>query len=207
MFVVWRHQSAPHLSAFTIEAQYPISVVSYDQIKPFFQFLGLWHIAATPDVLQSSPNFTDCLHGEIDVRSINFLEEFPNTGIRPFSLASIADDSGVHQVHADSSQFRRLKSESSPTLGILARTSATDRRFGCCRTAFRISRCSASALLPCDAASCFSARATSSSTLRTTRFVAIASCSYLQSLIAIYRNNNCIAIANSHIAPRTPLSE
>ena len=63
MFVVRRHQSTPHLSAFFVEVQYPVSVACDNQIEPFFQFLGLGHVAAMPNVLQSSPNFTDCLHG------------------------------------------------------------------------------------------------------------------------------------------------
>jgi hypothetical protein len=51
MFMMRRHQPAPHLSAFFIKAQYPVGVIRHDQIKPFFKLPGLGKIAATPDIL------------------------------------------------------------------------------------------------------------------------------------------------------------
>lgn len=73
---------------------------------------------------------------------------------------------------------RHSKSASSPTSGILANTSARGRRLGSNRAARNISGCSASALRLWDAANCLSAKATSSSTLRTTRWVATGCASF-----------------------------
>jgi hypothetical protein len=63
MFMTRRHQAAPYLGAFFIEAQYPVSVDCHDQVKPSFQLPGLGKIATMPDILQSAPNLADGLHG------------------------------------------------------------------------------------------------------------------------------------------------
>jgi hypothetical protein len=75
MFMTRRHQAAPYLSAFIIEAQYPISVARDNQVKPNFQLPGLGKIATMPDILQPSSNLTDGLHGQIEFFSFDCLEK------------------------------------------------------------------------------------------------------------------------------------
>jgi hypothetical protein len=54
------------------------------------------------DVFESSPNLTYCLYGEIKISGIGCLEELLNAAICFLSLAGLADDIGVDQIHANS---------------------------------------------------------------------------------------------------------
>ena len=99
--------------------------------------------------------------------------------------------------------LRKLKPTSSPRLGMLGKTSATDRHLGRCKADFRISRCSVSALLPFDAACCLGASAVSLSTIRTIKlFVKERLRSNMPSLITFCRQCECPAIDDS--LARTP---
>ncbi len=186
MACLWRHQAPPHLGRIGIKSQYSIGILSNYKVQPSFKPHGMVLVSATADVFDAAPYLTNCLCRQIAFIARYRTEKMDDTWVGFSPLTCFANDVGIDEVHCRVQPLRRSKSASSPTFGMLASTSATLRRGGRLSAAFKISRCSASALRPLAAARCLSASATSSSTFRTTRLVAIVHLKKMQSMITYY---------------------
>lgn len=96
---------APTPGAFLIETQYPVGVVSDEQIEPFSELPDLRQIAAPPDVLEPSSNLADGLYREIEIIDVSYLNELRTPGLAFFPFrASLTTLMSIRytQVLADS---------------------------------------------------------------------------------------------------------
>src|ERR1700674_5039372 len=159
------------MRSFFVERQNRVRVGVRPPPQPTFQEIRLLNVASVPQAFNTGPQLTHGDHRQIQRYGVTarHLEEFPNAVLGPLALANLTDDIGIHEIHCQPrrSTCSRRKSSSSPTFGIAASTAANGRRFVPASAAFKISRCSCSALRFRFAARRFSASTNSAGKFRT----------------------------------------
>jgi hypothetical protein len=149
---MWNPQPPPYLRDLRIEGEDRVSVLPGDRAEPTRQASRPRDVATMAHSLNALTQLADRNRREEqrDALRRSIPKEPTNAGLARVRLRALLMTSVstryMCRPHARRSVCRRSKSASSPTSGIAASTSASERRLGCNSACSRISRCSCSAL-------------------------------------------------------------